>query len=480
MVRPISTRRIRGGRALKQNAVEPVAVVMNLIALGINHNSAAVEVRERVAFAPEQVSEALVDACDMASIEEVVILSTCNRTELYAIVPDGVTSSDKAQVLIEWVANYHHLSAQELNQFAYLHEGGQAMRHLVQVASGLDSMVLGEPQIFGQLKSAFAVAAAAGTVGSEFARLFPRVFSIAKRVRTDTAIGENPVSVAYAAVDLAGHIFSDLTRCNALLVGAGETIELVARHLVGAGVRQVVIANRTLGRARELAQKFGAEAVLLAEIPEQLLDADIVITSTASQLPILGKGAVEQALKVRKHRPYLMIDIAVPRDIESQVGELGDVYLYTVDDLREIVDQNLRNRSTEARKADVIIDEGVRLYTEEMRSLAAIDTVKEYRMMAEKLREQELQRAQRALARGDDPQQILAQLSRAITNKLIHAPTTGLKQASVDGRQDLINSARKLLGLEVQALQLPVEGDTKQPELELPSSAVETTRRTLQ
>ncbi|MCB1705992.1 MAG: glutamyl-tRNA reductase [Halioglobus sp.] len=453
---------------------------MNLIALGISHNSAAVEVRERVAFAPEQVAEALVDACDMASIEEIVILSTCNRTELYAIVPEEAEAGDKAQMLIDWVANYHHLSAQELHHYAYLHAGGEAMRHLVQVASGLDSMVLGEPQIFGQLKSAYAVAHEAGTVGSEFSRLFPRVFSIAKRVRTDTAIGENPVSVAYAAVDLAGHIFSDLTRCNALLVGAGETIELVARHLVGAGVSQVVIANRTLGRARELAQKFGAEAVLLAEIPAQLLDADIVITSTASQLPILGKGAVEQALKVRKHRPFLMIDIAVPRDIESQVGELGDVYLYTVDDLREIVDQNLRSRTTEARKADVIIDEGVRLYTEEMRSLAAVDTVKEYRTMAEKLREQELQRAQRALARGDDPQQILTQLSRSITNKLIHAPTTGLKQASVDGRQDVINTARKLLGLEGKAPQLPAAEEPEQPELDLPPLSVETTRRTLQ
>ena len=409
-----------------------------------------------------------------------MILSTCNRTELYAIVPEDAEQGDKAQMLIDWVANYHHLSAQELHQYSYLYEGGQAMRHLVQVASGLDSMVLGEPQIFGQLKSAYAVAHEAGTVGSEFARLFPRVFSIAKRVRTDTAIGENPVSVAYAAVDLAGHIFSDLTRCNALLVGAGETVELVARHLVGAGVSQVVIANRTLGRARELAQKFGAEAVLLAEIPAQLLDADIVITSTASQLPILGKGAVEQALKARKHRPFLMIDIAVPRDIESQVGELSDVYLYTVDDLREIVDQNLRSRSTEARKADVIIDEGVRLYTEEMRSLAAIDTVKEYRTMAEKLREQELQRAQRALARGEDPRQILNQLSRAITNKLIHAPTTGLKQASVDGRQDLINMGRKLLGLEGQTPQLPAAEEPAQPELELPPLSVETTRRTLQ
>ncbi|RLA53944.1 MAG: glutamyl-tRNA reductase [Gammaproteobacteria bacterium] len=454
---------------------------MNLIALGINHNSAAVEVRERVAFAPEQVNEALVDACAGAGVNEVVILSTCNRTELYAIVPDGIALADKAMQLIDWVANYHHLSAQELRQSAYHFEAQQALQHMVQVASGLDSMVLGEPQIFGQLKSAYAVASESGTVGSELGRLFPRVFSIAKRVRTDTAIGENPVSVAYAAVDLAGHIFADLSQSNALLVGAGETIELVARHLIEAGVSKIVIANRTLGRARELAQKFGAEAVLLAEIPEQLLDADIIITSTASQLPILGKGAVEHAIKARKHRPFLMVDIAVPRDIESQVGDLRDVYLYSVDDLREIVDQNLRSRRDEACKADLIIAEGVRQYVQDMRSLGAVDAVKEYRQMAEQLREQELQRALCSLARGDDPQQILAQLARTITNKLIHAPTAGLRQASAEGRLDTVASARKLLGLE-EAGQTPAPATEpdEQEELDLPPSTVETSRRTLQ
>ena len=421
---------------------------MNLIALGINHNSAAVEVRERVAFAPEQAGEALEDACEAVGIDEVVILSTCNRTELYAIVPEGLSLADKAVQLIDWMANYHHLSAQELRHSAYHFEAERALHHVVQVASGLDSMVLGEPQIFGQLKSAFAVATDAGTVGTELGRLFPRIFSIAKRVRTDTAIGENPVSVAYAAVDLASHIFTDLSKSNALLVGAGETIELVARHLIEAGVSRIVIANRTLGRARELAQKFSAEAVLLSEIPEQLLDADIIITSTASQLPILGKGAVEQALKIRKHRPFLMVDIAVPRDIEAQVGDLRDVYLYSVDDLREIVDQNLRSRRDEASKADEIIAEGVLRFLEERRSLAAVDVVKEYRQMAEQLREQELQRALRGLSRGDDPGQALAQLARGLTNKLIHAPTAGLKQASIDGRQDLLENARKLLGVE--------------------------------
>ena len=451
---------------------------MNLIALGINHNSAAVEVRERVAFAPEQVNEALADCCSAAQLDEAVILSTCNRTEIYAIAPANTVLADKAVQLIDWMANYHHLSAEELRKSAYHHEAEQALTHIVQVAAGLDSMVLGEPQIFGQLKSAYAVASEAGTVSNELARIFQRVFSIAKKVRTDTAIGENPVSVAYAAVDLAGHIFSDLSKCNALLVGAGETIELVTRHLIEAGVSNIVIANRTLGRARELAQKFGAEAVLLAEIPDRLPAADIVITSTASQLPILGKGAVEQAVKARKHRPVLMVDIAVPRDIEPQVGDLRDVYLYSVDDLREIVDQNLRSRQSEARKADVIIDEGVAAYVQEKKRMGAVDAVKDYRGMAEGLRQQELDKALRSIARGDDPEKVLNQFSRGLTNKLIHAPTAGLKQISADGRQDQLRRARKLLGI---AEPEQPAGDTEAGEsLDLSVDDTDHSRHTLQ
>jgi glutamyl-tRNA reductase len=460
-----------------QACQEPVQAPMNLIALGINHNSAAVEVRERVAFAPEQVNEALEDACEQAGLDEVVILSTCNRTEIYAVSSGTVELAEKARQLIGWMANYHHLSADELQQCAYHYESREALQHIVQVASGLDSMVLGEPQIFGQLKSAYTVASQSGTVGPELRRLFQRVFSVAKRVRTDTAIGENPVSVAYAAVDLASHIFTDLRNCHALLVGAGETIELVTRHLLEAGVKKITIANRTLGRARELAQKFGAEAVLLAEIPEQLPDADIVITSTASQLPILGKGAVEQAIKARKHRPMLMVDIAVPRDIEAQVGDLRDVYLYSVDDLREIVDENMRSRQDEARKADLIIAEGVAQFMEDVRSLAAVDSVKEYRTMAEAVREQEMQRALRSLSRGDDPQQVVAQLSRGITNKLIHAPTTGLKQASALGREDQLANARALLGLKEYPEQAPAEPED---ESEVPVEGVDPVRPTLQ
>ncbi len=426
---------------------------VNLIALGINHNSAHVDVRERVAFAPEQVSEAMNDACRATGIDEVVILSTCNRTEIYAIAPESMSPADKARDLIDWVAGYHHLSGPELRAAAYHHEGERALTHMVQVAAGLDSMVLGEPQIFGQLKSAYAVASEAGTVGGELGRLFPRVFSIAKKVRTDTAIGENPVSVAFAAVDVARRIFTNLNDCNALLVGAGETIELVTRHLIEAGVANIVIANRTLGRARELARQFGAEAVLLAEIPDHLPASDIVITSTASQLPIIGKGTVETAVRARRHRPVLMVDIAVPRDIEPQVSELRDVYLYSVDDLKQIVDSNLAARQSEVRKADEIIADGIASVGEERRTLAAVDLVKQYRKSAEQLRQQELERALAAINRGDDPQQVIAQLARSITNKLIHAPTAGLKKASAEGRHDILGHAVRLLGLPSDALQ---------------------------
>ena len=418
---------------------------MKLTALGINHTTAAVEVRERVAFAPEQLVEALQVGCAQLNLQEMVILSTCNRTEMFFV------EEDNAEVALEnalqWLAEYHHLDAEVIRDSCYEFVGEPALEHMIQVASGLDSMVLGEPQILGQMKSAYAVAEEAGTVGSDLLRIFPRVFAVAKRVRTDTAIGENPVSVAYAAVDLAGHIFADMAKTRALLVGAGETIDLVARHLVDSGVSQIVVANRTLGRARELAQRFGAEAVLLADIPEQLIDADIVISSTASQLPILGKGAVEHALKQRKHRPVLMIDLAVPRDIEAQVGELKDAYLYTVDDLREIVEQNLRSRQDEARRADLIVAEGVLEYKQELRSRDAVDTVKALRSRAEHMRDIEVEKALKALARGDAAEQVLSTMARGLTNKLIHSPSIELKRASAEGRQEVLAVARELLGL---------------------------------
>ncbi|MES2821052.1 MAG: glutamyl-tRNA reductase [Pseudomonadota bacterium] len=416
---------------------------MAFLALGINHKTASVDVRERVAFTPEQSVEALRQLCLRTSSLGAAILSTCNRSELY-LEQDNLT----AEAVLAWLAEYHRLSLDELRACAYVHQDESAVRHMMRVACGLDSMVLGEPQILGQMKSAYAVAREAGTVGPMLGRLFQATFSTAKQVRTDTAIGENPVSVAFAAVSLAKQIFSDLTRSQALLIGAGETITLVARHLHEQGVKRIVVANRTLERASLLAEQFGAHAVLLAEIPQELVNSDIVISSTASQLPILGKGAVESALKRRKHKPIFMVDIAVPRDIEPQVGELDDVYLYTVDDLHEVIAENLKSRQGAAQAAEELVAAGADDFMLRLRELAAVDVLKAYRHQAERLRDEELAKAQRLLANGAAADEVLALLARGLTNKLLHAPSVQLKKLSADGRLDALALAQELFALD--------------------------------
>lgn len=416
---------------------------MAFIALGINHKTASVDVRERVAFTPEQLVEALQQLCQRTSSREAAILSTCNRSELYLEQDD--LSADE---VLTWLASYHQLSLEELRACAYIHADDEAVRHMMRVASGLDSMVLGEPQILGQMKSAFAVAREAGTLGPLLGRLFQATFSTAKTVRTDTAIGENPVSVAFAAVSLAKQIFADLHRSQALLIGAGETISLVARHLHDQGIKRIVVANRTLERASNLAEQFGAHAVLLADIPAELVNSDIVISSTASQLPILGKGAVERALKQRKHKPIFMVDIAVPRDIEPEVGELDDVYLYTVDDLHEVIAENLKSRQGAAQAAEELVTVGAQDFMQRLRELAAVDVLKAYRQQAERLRDEELGKALRLLSNGSSAEDVLAQLARGLTNKLLHAPSVQLKKFSADGRVDALGVAQELFALD--------------------------------
>jgi glutamyl-tRNA reductase len=416
---------------------------MAFIALGINHKTASVDVRERVAFTPEQLVEALQQLCQRTSSREAAILSTCNRSELY--LEQDELSADE---VLAWLANYHHLSLEELRACAYIHADDEAVRHMMRVASGLDSMVLGEPQILGQMKSAFAVAREAGTLGPLLGRLFQATFSTAKTVRTDTAIGENPVSVAFAAVSLAKQIFTDLHRSQALLIGAGETISLVARHLHDQGIKRIVVANRTLERASNLAEQFGAHAVLLSEIPDELVNSDIVISSTASQLPILGKGAVERALKQRKHKPIFMVDIAVPRDIEPEVGDLDDVYLYTVDDLHEVIAENLKSRQGAAEAAEELVSVGAQDFMQRLRELAAVDVLKAYRQQAERLRDEELSKALRQLGNGASAEDVLAQLARGLTNKLLHAPSVQLKKFSADGRVDALGVAQELFALD--------------------------------
>jgi len=415
---------------------------MALLALGINHKAASVSVRAKVAFVPEQMADALAQACELAHLKEVAILSTCNRTELYCS-----TELEGTRALLEWLGRYHNLDPDELQRCSYAHWGQDAAQHMMRVASGLDSLVLGEPQILGQLKSSYAVSQSSGVVGAELDRLFQQTFAVAKKVRTDTAIGENPVSVAYASVSLAQHIFADLSQSKALLIGAGETIELVARHLSEAGVKQMTVANRTLVRAETLAQEFNARAILLGDIPEALEDADIVIASTASQLPILGKGAVESALKKRKHRPVFMVDIAVPRDIEQEVADLDDVYLYTVDDLKEVIEENVRSRESAAREAEILVEAGASEFMRQLRSLGAVETVMSLRQQAEQLRDVELEKALRQLSNGKNTQEVLNNLARSLTNKLIHSPTVQLRKASAEGRDDYLEMAQDLFQL---------------------------------
>ncbi|MCE3252130.1 MAG: glutamyl-tRNA reductase [Cellvibrio sp.] len=414
---------------------------MTLLAFGINHTTAPLALRERVAFAPENLQGAMQEACAQAGLTEVAILSTCNRTEIYA------ASEGDAGAIRQWLVDHTAIEAADLANSYYCYQDQEAVRHMMKVAGGLDSLVLGEPQILGQMKSAFAVAKEAGTLGAELHATFQQVFNIAKRVRTETAIGENPVSVAYAAVSLAQQIFSNLKQDTALLIGAGETIELVARHLAEQGIKHIIVANRTLDRAQRLAREFNGEAILLADIPEQLHRADIVISSTASQLPLLGKGAVESALKKRKHKPMFMLDIAVPRDIEEQVGELDDVYLYTVDDLHAVIDENKKSRVAAADQAEEIINEGVELFLRQQRALNAVETVKAYRSKAEQMRDLELQKALRSLLAGTQPEQVLQQFARNLTNKLIHSPTTVLKEASASSRHHVIQVAQELFDL---------------------------------
>ncbi len=415
---------------------------MTLIALGINHKSAPITIRERIAFAPEEMTGALRDLAARPAVNEAAILSTCNRTELYCgVEPQG------PQIVTDWLVEHHRLSSQELYRYIYTYPEQDAVRHILRVASGLDSMVLGEPQILGQMKSAFQTADNAGTLGRMLNRLFQHTFSVAKQVRTDTAIGASPVSVAFAAVSLAKQIFGELNRSTALLIGAGEAIELTARHLHENKIGGIIVANRTAERAHTLASQFNGYAIALNEIPVHLAEADIVISSTASQLPILGKGSVERALKKRKHKPMFMVDIAVPRDIEPEVSDLNDVYLYTVDDLQEVIEENLHSRREAAKQAEEIIDVQVYRFMDWVRSLDATDTIISYRAEATQIRDEVFVKALRHLENGKDPEAVVHFLAHTLTNKLIHTPSARMKQAGADGRHDLLAAARELFNL---------------------------------
>lgn len=416
---------------------------MSFLAFGINHKTASVSVREQVAFDLQRISEALVSIRNVQGVEESVIVSTCNRTEIYCSGSESLS----LEPLLNWLADYHRVDISSLRSCCFSFEDEEAICHLMRVASGLDSLVLGEPQILGQLKSAYSSALEAGTVNNQLSRLFEHCFSVAKRVRTETAIGENSVSVAAAAVNMARQLFSDFSDNTALLIGAGKTTELVARHLRQGGIKKIIIANRTLARAQDLSELVGGEAALIGDIPDLLVQADIVIASTASTLPILGKGAVERALKLRKHRPFFMVDIAVPRDIEPQVAELADVYLYTVDDLKCVIDEGLKSREGAAREAEEYIKQGCAAFVSQQRVTGVGEALKRFRAQAETLQQRELVKALNALKHGANPESVLAQLSRSLTNKLIHEPTVQVRKAAEEGSLDKAQWLLDLFGI---------------------------------
>ena len=416
---------------------------MPLITVGVNHKTAPVSIRERVAFAPEKMIDALSSLISEKKANEAVIVSTCNRTELYCSVEDFSMVDD----VIAWLGQYHGIALSELKQYCYTHSNDDSVRHIMRVASGLDSLILGEPQILGQVKSAYAVSQEGSCIGPELESLFQRAFSVAKRVRTDTAIGENPVSIAFAAVSLAQRIFADIRNSTALLIGAGQTIELVARHLKENGIKRIIVANRTLARAEALANELNAEAIMLGEIGDYLSQADIVISSTASQLPIIGKGMVERATSQRRHSPMLLIDIAVPRDIEPEVEEVNDAYLYTVDDLHSVIEENVRARQDAAKAAEEMIEEGVNSYRRVVESRKVSDLIITFRKSAELIKNAELEKALKGLERGQSPEQVLNKLAHGLMNKLIHSPTRYLRDAGADADQNALTIASNVLGI---------------------------------
>ncbi len=416
---------------------------MNLLIVGINHNSAPVALREKVAFTPDQLADALHDLSLHAGLSEAAILSTCNRTEIIATTAEVNTGE-----VVAWLADYHQMPIADLAPCIYTRLNRDATQHAMRVACGLDSMIVGEPQILGQFKDCFAQAGRSGTLGSELHHLSQASFRIAKKVRTETAIGENSVSVASTAVTLAGQLFSDIPRCKVLLIGAGDTIALVGRHVRRAGMINLTIANRTLENARRLADELNAEAIDLQTIPRKLVDVDIVIASTASQLPILGKGAVERALKSRKHKPILMVDLAVPRDIEPEVAELSDIYLYSIDELQQIIEGNLNNRRDAALAAEAMIEAEAAAYRSRQEAKAADEILIRFRQHHDSIKQEELDKALARLVGGADPEQVLNQLANQLTNKIMHLPSSQLKNAAAADEDPFLAAISRLYQLD--------------------------------
>ena len=411
-----------------------------IFTLGINHHSAPLAIRERVAFNAEKLHGALADLTHSQSVKEVAILSTCNRTEIYC-------SAETPELVIDWLSRYHQVDRADLAPYLYTHDQPDAIRHAFRVACGLDSMVIGEPQILGQMKDAVRVAEESGTLGTQLHKLFQRSFSVAKEVRSTTAIGANIVSMAAAGVHLAERIFESVEQQRILFIGAGEMIELCAAHFCARQPKQVTIANRTLERGRVLAERYNGTAIRLDELAEHLAQHDIIVSCTASPLPIIGLGMVERAVKARRHRPMFMVDLAVPRDIEVEVGELDDVFLYTVDDLAQVVESGRESRQAAVVEAETIIATRVQDFLGWLQARDTVPVIRSLRDSAERMRRHEIEHAMKLLAKGEDPQKVLEHLSQRLTNKFLHAPTQALNLAEGSERAELQSATARLFHL---------------------------------
>lgn len=409
---------------------------MQLYVIGVNHTTAPIQIREHVAFNSDCLGSALRELT-LHDASEAAILSTCNRTELYC-------STDNPQKPLNWLSQYHQLEKDAIAPYIYTLPDSEAVRHAFRVASGLDSMVLGEPQILGQFKQSVKIAQDAGTLGTLLHKLFQRTFEVAKEVRTNTDIGASSISMAAAAVKLAQRIFGNISEQKVLFIGAGEMIELCANHFATQQPKSMAIANRTIERGSNLAQKINGQAILLSDLPTHFAEFDIVITSTASPLPIIGLGMVESAIKTRRHRPIFMVDLAVPRDIEAEVAELDDVFLYTVDDLAQVVSDGIENRQSAAAEAEIIVASRVESFMQWLQKLGAVPTIKALREQVDAMRKVELDKALRLIQKGEPPEKVLETLSTALTNKFLHAPSHALQHTQGDEHAELERTLRHL------------------------------------
>jgi glutamyl-tRNA reductase len=430
---------------------------MTVFALGLNHTTAPLDLRGRMAFAPEQLTPALRGFRDRLKLvmPEAALISTCNRTELY-VAADPAHAQTLVSPAVDWLAEHGGVTGAHLQSHTYVMEDRAAARHAFRVASGLDSMVLGEPQILGQLKQAVHQADAAGTLGSTLHQLFQRSFSVAKEVRTSTEVGAHSISMAAASVRLASQLFEDLRDIKLLFVGAGEMIELVATHFAAREPKGMAVANRTLERGEKLATRFGAQAMRLSDLAQRLHEFDAVISCTASSLPIIGLGAVERALKARRHRPMFMVDLAVPRDIEQEVGQLDDVYLYTVDDLSTLVQTASEKRQAAVQQAEAIIDAGVQSFAHWLDQRNSVPLIQALNRQADDWRSAELARARKLLARGMDVDAVLEAMSKGLTHKMLHGAYAELNSADAERREHMTQTVSRLF---LRQASRPLDGE---------------------